>query len=179
MLPDLQGTEICKILKQGAETRTIPVIMLTAKGEEIDRVLGFELGVEDYVVKPFSVRELLLRIQVVLRASPGPGGPDRAPLRRLRIDPEAHRAWVEGEEVHLTSTEFRLLITLYERRNRVQTPHHPPGGRLGHGRRRRRPAPWTPTSSGSGRNSGQAESYIETVRGAGYRFLGTPPEAKP
>jgi two-component system, OmpR family, phosphate regulon response regulator PhoB len=178
MLPDLQGTEICKILKQGAETRAIPVIMLTAKGEEIDRVLGFELGVEDYVVKPFSVRELLLRIQVVLRHRQASTDSTELRFGALRIDPGAHRAWVGGEEVHLTSTEFRLLITLYERRNRVQS------------RITLLEDVWGMQAEAETRTVdthvkrlreklGPAESYIETVRGAGYRFLGTPPEPKP
>lgn len=178
MLPDLQGTELCKILKSSAETKDIPVIMLTAKGEEIDRVLGFELGVEDYVVKPFSVRELILRIQVVLRRK-GPS-PDQAIVHFgcLHIDPEAHRAWVDDEEVRLTTTEFRLLLTLYERRNRVQT------------RITLLEDVWGMNAEAETRTVdthvkrlreklGKAESYIETVRGTGYRFIRNPPETMP
>ncbi len=180
MLPDIQGTDICKTLKASPETRDIPVIMLTAKGEEIDRVLGFELGVEDYVVKPFSVRELVLRIQAVLRrretAKGGEGGIIH--FGCLRIDPEAHRAWVNGEEVRLTITEFKLLLTLHERRNRVQS------------RITLLEDVWGMNTEAEARTVdthvkrlreklGAADAYIETVRGAGYRFVGSPEESKP
>jgi len=178
MLPDLQGTEVCKLLKKSPGTSGIPVIMLTAKGEEIDRVLGFELGVEDYVVKPFSVRELILRIQAVLRRTESAPSPSVIEFGCLRIEPEAHRVWVEDEEVHLTLTEFRLLTTLYERRNRVQS------------RITLLEDVWGMNTEAETRTVdthvkrlreklGAAESYIETVRGAGYRFLGAPPEALP
>lgn len=179
MLPDLQGTEICKTLKADTGTRDIPIIMLTAKGEEIDRVLGFELGVEDYVVKPFSVRELILRIQAVLRRTEPTQDPSAMiQFGLLRIDPGAHRAWVDTEEVRLTLTEFRLLLTLYERRNRVQT------------RITLLEDVWGMNAEAETRTVdthvkrlreklGRAESYIETVRGAGYRFLGAPPEVQP
>ena len=177
MLPDLQGTDVCRLLKAEAGTRDIPVIMLTAKGEEIDRVLGFELGVEDYVVKPFSIRELILRIKAVLRRLEPSQGQEQGALHFgcLRIDPEAHRAWVEGEEVHLTATELRLLLTLYERRNRVQS------------RITLLEDVWGMEAEAEARTVdthvkrlreklGKAEAYIETVRGAGYRFVKTPPE---
>ena len=97
--------------------------MLTAKGEEIDRVVGFELGADDYVVKPFSVRELLLRVQAILRRAAGASSPSRRRLEFgcLRVDREAHRVWVSDEEVELTALEFKLLVTLHDRRNRVQT----------------------------------------------------------
>jgi two-component system phosphate regulon response regulator PhoB len=177
MLPDLQGTEICKLLKASPETRHIPVIMLTAKGEEIDRVLGFELGVEDYVVKPFSVRELILRIQVVLRRRETIPEQEVIHFGCLRIDPEAHRVWVNEKEAHLTLTEFRLLLTLYERRNRVQS------------RITLLEDVWGMDAEAESRTVdthvkrlreklGKAEAYLETVRGAGYRFIGTPPERK-
>jgi two-component system, OmpR family, phosphate regulon response regulator PhoB len=178
MLPDLQGTEICKILKSNPETKDIPVIMLTAKGEEIDRVLGFELGVEDYVVKPFSVRELILRIQVILRRTEPIPEQIMIHFGCLRIDPEAHRAWVDEQEVHLTLTEFKLLLTLYGRRNRVQS------------RITLLEDVWGMNVEAETRTVdthvkrlrekvGKAESYIETVRGAGYRFIGIPPETRP
>ncbi len=180
MLPDLQGTDICKALKAGAETRDIPVIMLTAKGEEIDRVLGFELGVEDYVVKPFSVRELVLRIQAVLRRREAvrSGGEGLIRFGCLRIDPEAHRVWVGEEEVRLTITEFKLLLTLHERRNRVQS------------RITLLEDVWGMNTEAEVRTVdthvkrlreklGPAETYIETVRGAGYRFVGHAGETKP
>ncbi len=177
MLPDLQGTEICKHLKADPETRGIPVIMLTAKGEEIDRVLGFELGADDYVVKPFSVRELILRIQVILRRQEPVTEQGVIHFGCLKIDPEAHQAWVDGEEVRLTLTEFRLLLTLYERRNRVQS------------RITLLEDVWGMNTEAETRTVdthvkrlreklGNAEAYIETVRGAGYRFIGNPPETR-
>src|SRR5450432_3855969 len=122
MLPDGSGTELCKTLRQDAATRGVRVVMLTAKGEEIDRVIGFELGADDYVVKPFSVRELLLRVQAILRRTQGEQ--EAAPgfqFGSLRVDREAHRVWTKDAELELTALEFKLLVTLYDRKNRVQT----------------------------------------------------------
>jgi len=122
MLPDLPGTEVCRALKGDAKTRSVPVIMVTAKGEEVDRVVGFELGADDYVVKPFSVRELVLRVRAVLRRgdSEAPAG-DTVTFGRLRVDRTAHRVFVDDAEVALTALEFRLLTTLIDRKNRVQS----------------------------------------------------------
>src|ERR1700722_14286858 len=103
MLPDISGTEVCKTLKQDPTTRDAQVLILTAKGEEIDRVVGFELGADDYVVKPFSVRELVLRIQAILRRVSG--DLDAAPVIEFgafKVDREAHRVWVNTKEVELT-----------------------------------------------------------------------------
>lgn len=180
MLPDLPGTEVCKALKADAATREIPVLMLTAKGEEIDRVLGFELGAEDYVVKPFSVRELLLRIHAILRRVQGaktPNPEDTVTFGRLRIDTAAYRAWVDAAEIQLTSIEFRLLVMLYERRNRVQT------------RASLLEDVWGLQADTETRTVdthvkrlreklGAAEIYIETVRGVGYRFAASPEEVE-
>ncbi len=175
MLPDLAGTEVCKALKNDANTRGIPVVMLTAKGEEIDRVLGFELGAEDYVVKPFSVRELLLRIQAILKRTQSTNGPSAHMLSFgcLRVDPEAHRIWVNAQEIQLTAIEFKLLLTLYERRNRVQT------------RARLLEDVWGLQADTETRTVDthvkrlrekllDAQDYIETVRGVGYRFADQP-----
>ncbi len=177
MLPDLAGTEVCKTLKAEESTRSIPVLMLTAKGEEIDRVLGFELGAEDYVVKPFSVRELLLRIQAVLRrsaASAAPAGSESIiRFGLLRIDPAAYRLWVADQEVQLTSIEFRLLLHLLDRKNRVQT------------RSMLLEDVWGLQADTETRTVdthvkrlreklGPAEAYIQTVRGVGYRFVERP-----
>jgi two-component system phosphate regulon response regulator PhoB len=122
MLPGMMGTEVCRLLKGSEQTAGIPVIMLTAKGEEIDRVVGFEVGADDYVVKPFSTRELMLRVRAVLRR-----GGEQAPkatsivLGELEIDTERHLVRVSGEEVQLTSTEYKLLMNLAERIGRVQS----------------------------------------------------------
>src|SRR5436190_20340862 len=112
MLPDIAGTEVCKSLKQTAPTREIAVLMLTAKGEEVDRIVGFELGADDYVVKPFSVRELLLRITAILRRSQGEQEAATSfQFGRLRVDREAHRVWADDSELELTALEFKLLVT--------------------------------------------------------------------
>jgi two-component system phosphate regulon response regulator PhoB len=122
MLPGINGIEICKILKKNEKTARIPVIMLTAKGEEIDRVVGFEVGADDYMVKPFSNRELLLRIKAVLRRAE-PGTPQEKMLRigSILIDPARHLVTSEGEEIVLTTTEFKLLVNLAERPGRLQS----------------------------------------------------------
>src|SRR5512140_2299523 len=109
MLPDLSGTELCRRLREQERTRDVPVIMCTAKGEEIDRVVGFEIGADDYIVKPYSVRELILRIRALLRrAHRTEGEPSLIRFGRLKIDRDAHRAWVDDAEVGLTALEFRL-----------------------------------------------------------------------
>lgn len=178
MLPDLAGTEICKRLKQDPITHDIQVLMLTAKGEEIDRVLGFELGADDYVVKPFSVRELMLRVQAILRRSSPPSSPPKMlEFGVLRVDRSAHRVWVSDVEVELTALEFKLLTTLHDRRNRVQTRGTLLNDVWGieadittrtvdtHIKRLRE-------------KLGAAGDYIETVRGVGYRFSESPSHAR-
>jgi two-component system phosphate regulon response regulator PhoB len=180
MLPDIQGTEVCKALRADPRTSDVRIIMLTAKGEEIDRVLGFELGADDYVVKPFIVRELLLRIRAVLRRGSGEptGGQRSFDFGPLKVDTEAHRVWVDGSETELTALEFRLLVTLHERRNRVQTRSVLLDDVWGieadittrtvdtHVKRLRE-------------KLGRAGDFIETVRGVGYRFAEHPPETAP
>jgi len=122
MLPDLPGTEVCRQVKSDPRTRAVPVVMLTARGEELDRVVGFELGADDYVVKPFSMRELVLRVKAVLRRAGQQGGDrPRSELGPIRLDVEAHRCTIAGEEVSLTPLEFRLLATLMTRAGRVQS----------------------------------------------------------
>lgn len=178
MLPDISGTDVCKALKESINTKQIPVLMVTARGEEIDRVVGFEIGADDYVVKPFSVRELLLRIQAVLRRgrSEPPAPESYVEFGRLRVDRGAHRVWVEGEEVELTALEFKLLVTLFDRKNRVQTRSALLDDVWGiqadittrtvdtHVKRLREKLEG-------------ARDYIETVRGVGYRFIDSPEEA--
>ena len=175
MLPDISGTEICRRLKAGKDTASIPVIMVTAKGEEIDRIVGFELGADDYVVKPFSVRELILRVRAVLRRADAPAEPtERVDFGVLRVDRAAHRAWVAGQEVALTALELRLLLMLLDRRGRVLT------------RDLLLADVWGSHVDVTSRNVdthvkrvreklGAAGDYIETVRGVGYRFAAEPP----
>ncbi|MBU5612856.1 response regulator [Geomonas azotofigens] len=122
MLPGMLGTDVCKNLKKSERTSHIPVIMLTAKGEEIDKVVGFEVGADDYVVKPFSSRELLLRVKAVLRRTNTETAP-RTILQfgSITIDADRHLVMVDGEEIFFTSTEFKLLHTLAQRPGRVQS----------------------------------------------------------
>jgi phosphate regulon transcriptional regulator PhoB len=119
MLPAMSGLEVCRRLRQEQGTATLPIVMLTAKADEVDRVVGLELGADDYVVKPFSPKELLARVRAVLRRSRP--GPEVAPMTfgALTIDPGAHRVSVRGEEVALTPKEFDLLRALATARGRV------------------------------------------------------------
>lgn len=122
MLPGMMGTEVCKVLKKTEKTARIPVIMLTARGEEIDRVVGFEVGADDYVVKPFSTRELLLRVKAVLRrANPEKSEGKILVIGQVTIDTERHLVTIADEEIVLTTTEFKLLLNLAERLGRVQS----------------------------------------------------------
>jgi two-component system phosphate regulon response regulator PhoB len=121
MLPGMMGTEVCTALRRETRGIAIPVLMLTARGEEIDRVVGFEVGVDDYMVKPFSMRELLLRVRAILRRCSGePNDMPQIEAGPLRIDTESCRVTVAGAEVELTTTEFKLLLYLAQRPGRVQ-----------------------------------------------------------
>ena len=122
MLPGMSGSDVCRTLKNSPKTAAIPIILLTAKGEEIDRVVGFEIGADDYVVKPFSTRELLLRIRAVLRrAHPEAAVAGTIRIGPVTIDTERHVVTVDGIEAILTTTEFKLLLTLAERIGRLQS----------------------------------------------------------
>lgn len=170
MLPDGPGTEVCRALKGDRATAHIPVLMLTAKGEEIDRVVGFEVGADDYVTKPFSVRELMLRVRAILRrAAPPEADDDNLSFGALRVDPSAHRVWFEDDEITLTALEFKLLTTLLSRRGRVQT------------RKQLLDDVWGIQADITTRTVdthvkrlrqklGRAGDFIETLRGVGYRF---------
>ncbi|MES1172419.1 MAG: response regulator [Bacteroidota bacterium] len=183
MLPDISGLEVCRALKSGERTRDVPVIMVTARGEEIDRVVGFELGADDYVVKPFSIRELLLRLRAVLRRGAVPAeervadAPTRVQFGGLVIDAGAHRVWVEGTEVPLTPLEFRLLCTLYERRNRVQSRGVLLDDVWGASQENMTRTIDTHVKRLREKLGPIVGAYVETVRGVGYRFVGKPPEA--
>jgi DNA-binding response OmpR family regulator len=177
MLPVLDGLEVCRSLKRGEATKAIPVLMLTAKGEEIDRVVGFEIGAEDYVIKPFSVRELLLRIKAILRRARGGQAEEKRLIEvgELRIDLDGHQSWVGEERLPLTATEFKLLRELAENRGRVLT------------RERLLDRVWGYTFEGYGRTVdthirrlrkklGRNGNLIETVRGIGYRLSPEEPQ---
>ena len=174
MLPGIDGLDMCRQLKQDARTRHIPILMLTARKEEVDRIVGLELGADDYVVKPFSPRELVLRVQAILRRSQGSlqsttDSETWLHLGPISIDKAAHQAMLNGDPLELTGTEFKLLMTLIERRGRVQT------------RDDLLDTVWGYEYSGYGRTVdthirrlreklGEASEWIETVRGVGYRF---------
>ena len=121
MMPEPDGMEVCKILKRDSKTSPIPIIMLTAKGEEIDRLLGFELGADDYITKPFSVRELVLRVRAVLRRRAEPKGKQEGFLqsKNVRLDKESHTVWVEEKKKTFTLIEFRLLEEFLSHPGRV------------------------------------------------------------
>ena len=171
MLPGVPGTEICKQLKGSSKTANVPVLMLTARGEEIDRVLGFELGADDFVTKPFSVRELMLRIKSVLRRRALQQQPAvRERVGPIRIDVEAHRAYVAEQEVVLTALEFKLLVSLMARAGRVQS------------REQLLDEVWELSPETRTRTVdthvkrlreklGQARDLLETVGGSGYRLV--------
>ena len=172
MLPDITGLEVCRRLRREQGTERLPVLMLTAKGEEVDRVVGFEVGADDYVVKPFSPRELVLRVDAIMRRAIEPVDADARQtihVGRLTIDVPAHRVSLDDEEIPLTALEFRLLMDLATRRGRVQSRDallervwgYAPGIETRtvdtHVKRLRE-------------KLGAASAYIETVRGVGYRI---------
>ena len=170
MLPGIEGTDVCRQLKADPKTAGIPVIMLTAKAEEVDRVVGLELGADDYVTKPFSPRELTLRIKTILRRGAGKSAPSEM-LKHgdLVVDIAKHDANFKGKPLDLTATEFKLLCTLMQRRGRVQS------------RDQLLQDVWqydnvidTRTVDTHMRRLreklGRAARYLDTVRGVGYRF---------
>ena len=168
MLPKIPGLEVCKILKSESATRHIPILMLTARAEEIDRVVGLECGADDYVTKPFSPREIVLRIKAILRRDATEEADDRLSAGPITIDPARHEVLVNGKRVELTSLEFKLLRTLMQRRGRVQERDRLLNEVWGyesvidtrtvdtHVRRLRE-------------KLGRAGEVVETVRGFGYR----------
>jgi two-component system phosphate regulon response regulator PhoB len=125
MLPGMLGTDVCKALRKDTRTAGIPIIMITAKGDEIDRVVGFEVGADDYIVKPFSMREVLLRVKAVLRRQENETGPAPSSgmlaLGDILIDKQRHTVTSQGIDIELTSTEFKLLLHLVEKRGYVQS----------------------------------------------------------
>jgi two-component system phosphate regulon response regulator PhoB len=173
MLPDVPGISVCKRLKEDRRTEKIPVIIVSARGEEIDRIVGFEVGADDYVVKPFSVRELLLRMEAVMRR-PQASPPSRLlTLGSLRLDQDAHRVWVDSDEVVLKALEFRRLATLCERPDHVYS------------REALLSSVWGIRADPDSRavdtvvkrlreKLGTAGRHVVAVRGAGYRFSAEP-----
>ena len=176
MLPGLSGDDVLKTLKTETATSTVPVLVLTARREQEERIEGFELGADDYLTKPFSPRELVLRVRAILRRSRDTAPPSGGRVLRagpLRMDLASHQTTLEGEEVVLTPTEFRLLQALVERRGRTQS------------RRQLLERAWDVKAEISDRlhtrtvdmhvrrlrsKLGSVGDWVETVRGFGYRF---------
>ena len=169
MLPDLSGIEVCRQLRAEPRTRGLRILMLTARAEEIDRVVGFEVGADDYLVKPFSVRELALRIRALLRGVHEQAAEGLLTAGPLRVDTTAHRCWNSGQVVALSGIELRLLTHLMQQRGRVL------------GRTQLLDAVWKGEAEISDRTVdvtvkrlreklGDAGNWVETLRGVGYRF---------
>ncbi|MFB3918880.1 MAG: response regulator [Candidatus Velamenicoccus archaeovorus] len=170
MLPRMDGFEVCRALKQDDRLKGIAVIMLTAKGEEVDRIVGLELGADDYIVKPFSPRELMLRIRAILKRGTVQETPgDIYTVKSLAVDVTRHKVTVGNKEAALTPMEFKLLLTLIQRQGRVQT------------RERLLSDVWDIAADVTTRTIdthikrlrkkiGPMGRHIETVRGIGYRF---------
>ena len=175
MLPDGSGLDLCKKIKSDPKTENIPIIILTAKDDEVDKVVGFELGADDYVTKPFSVRELILRIKAVLKR--GQKKEDLVEVERqfgdLIIDVESHEVYVNNNQIDLTALEFRLLRQLVDRRGRVQSRDQLLEDVWGysvevttrtvdtHIKRLRE-------------KLGPMGKYVQTIRGVGYKFSRSP-----
>ncbi len=170
MLPLMDGKDVCRAIKSNPLTTSIPILMLTAKAEEMDRVVGFELGADDYVTKPFSPRELVLRVKAIMRRKEIPQEEQKVlQIEDLLIDTERHQASIQNRAIHLTYTEFKLLSELASRRGRIQTREHLLN------------KVWGYTYEGYARTVdthirrlreklGPYGEWIETVRGVGYRF---------
>ena len=175
MLPDGSGLDLCKKIKGNPETESIPIIILTAKDDEVDRVVGFELGADDYVTKPFSVRELILRVKAMLKR--GIKKSDVVEVERqfgdLKIDVDSHEVHVDSSLIELTALEFRLLRELVDKRGRVQS------------RDQLLSEVWGYNSEVTTRTVdthikrlreklGSMGKYVQTIRGVGYKFSRTP-----
>lgn len=169
MLPKMSGLEVCKVLKSDAATRHIPVIMLTAKAEEVDRIVGLEFGADDYVTKPFSPREVILRVNAILRRGTAPLADGNITAGAIVIDTARHHVSVGGMPIELTSLEFKLLTTLVQRRGRLQNRDQLLNEVWGY-----ESAIDTRTVDTHVRRLreklGESGDAIETVRGFGYRL---------
>ena len=170
MLPGLSGLDVCKSIRADADIKDMSIIMLTAKGEEIDRVIGFELGADDYVTKPFSVRELILRVKVLLKKQRESLVENKlVTFGPIRIDLDAHELKINDKEIVLTALEFKLLQHLVKRKGRVQTREQLLGDVWGYS------AEVTTRTVDTHikrlrEKLGNTSDYIQTIRGVGYRF---------
>ena len=176
MLPDGSGLDLCKKIKSNSETETTPIIILTAKDDEVDKVVGFELGADDYVTKPFSVRELILRVKAILKRSDTKTKEVVEVERQfgdLKIDVDSHEVHVDSQLIELTALEFRLLKELVDKRGRVQS------------RDQLLSEVWGYNAEVTSRTVdthikrlreklGSMGKYVQTIRGVGYKFSRTP-----
>ncbi len=172
MLPKMSGLEVCRVLKSDSATSAIPIMMLTAKAEEIDRIVGLEFGADDYVAKPFSPREVVLRIGAILRRGAVSAGADKTvSVGDIVINTERHEVRINGKVLDLTAIEFKLLSTLMQRRGRLQARDRLLNDVWGY-----EAAIDTRTVDTHVRRLreklGKRGEMIETVRGFGYRFRG-------
>ena len=172
MLPEIDGLEVCKALRRDPNTAQVPIIMVTAKAAEIDRVLGLELGADDYVVKPFSPRELVLRVKNVLKPrQTGTGAAlEQLKIGKLRLDVPRHQCSYDGRDLDLTATEFKLLTILAQRPGRVQSREQLLKDVWGYENMIDTRTVDTHMRRLRDKLGGAAE-YLDTVRGVGYRIL--------
>lgn len=175
MLPDGSGLDLCRELKTDSDKKLTPIIILTAKDDEVDKVVGFELGADDYVTKPFSVRELILRVKAVLKR--GNAKSENLEVQRqfgdLVIDVDSHEVYVDNELVTLTALEFKLLRQLVDRRGRVQSRDQLLSDVWGYS------ADVTTRTVDTHikrlrEKLGAMGKYVQTIRGVGYKFSRTP-----
>ena len=179
MLPDGSGLDLCRQIKSNSTTQEIPILILTAKDDEVDKVVGFELGADDYVTKPFSVRELILRVKAILKRNTKTSNLSNQTheinrnFGSLKMNVESHEVFINDEEIILTALEFKLLRQLVERRGRVQT------------RDQLLEDVWGYSSNITTRTVdthikrlreklGSMGKYVQTIRGVGYKFSRTP-----
>lgn len=176
MLPDGSGLDLCKKIKSNSETEATPIIILTAKDDEVDKVVGFELGADDYVTKPFSVRELILRVKVILKRSDTKTKEVVEVERQfgdLKIDVDSHEVHVDSQLIELTALEFRLLKELVDKRGRVQSRDQLLSEVWGYN------AEVTTRTVDTHikrlrEKLGSMGKYVQTIRGVGYKFSRTP-----
>jgi len=170
MLPGMSGLDLCKEIRADINLKNLAIIMLTAKGEEIDRIIGFELGADDYVTKPFSVRELILRVKVILKKQTESVESDESiEFGPIKLNLDAHEVLINNDEIVLTALEFKLLKHLIKRRGRVQTRDQLLGDVWGYSSEVTTRTVDTHIKR-LREKLGTVGDYIQTIRGVGYRL---------
>ena len=170
MLPGMSGLDLCKQIRTDKSLQNLAIIMLTAKGEEVDRIIGFELGADDYVTKPFSVRELILRVKVILKKqNDAVENNELVEFGPIKLNLDAHEVLINDDEIILTALEFKLLKHLIQRRGRVQTRDQLLGDVWGYSSEITTRTVDTHIKR-LREKLGTVGDYIQTVRGVGYRL---------